>query len=95
MAQRLKEAIAGLMHKLEGQKQDTPPDDPGSFLKKAFTKKELEHIRSSYFRNGILAIGVDSSSWLYSLSLKKEQKLSKLRDKLKIIVKDIRFFLGE
>ena len=95
MAQRLKEAIAGFMQKLEEKKKDPPQDDPASFLKKAFTKKELEHIKSSYFKDGVLRIGVDSSSWLYALSLKKEEKLDKLRGKFKVIIKEIRFSLGE
>ena len=95
MAQRLKDTITELMHKLEGGKHSIRPEEPENFLKKVFTKKELEHIRGSYYRNGILAVKVDSSSWLYALSLKKEAKLNKLRDKLKVIVKDIRFSLGE
>lgn len=95
MAQRLKDTIADLMHKLEEGKQSAPPDEPGDFLKKAFTKRELGHIRGGYYRNGILAVKVDSSSWLYALSLKKDAKLNKLREKLKVVVKDIRFSLGE
>jgi hypothetical protein len=63
-------------------------------LKKALTKKELKHIKLNYFKKGILGIRVDSSSWLYQLSLEKENLLNGLRKDLAEI-KDIRFSMGE
>lgn len=95
MVEALKDTIAGLMTKLEGRRKGSPPDDLQNILKKIFTKRELEHIRPQYFKNNILAIQVDSSSWLYALSLKKEATLNKLRGKAKVVIKDIRFSLGE
>ncbi|MEI6631775.1 MAG: DciA family protein [bacterium] len=95
MAQILKETISGLMHKLEGQQRNKHQGEPRDMLKKAFTKKELEHVQLHYFNKGILALRVDSSSWLYTLSLKKEELLHKLRNKAKVVVQDIRFSLGE
>ena len=55
---------------------------PQQWLKKALTKKELGHIRIKYFNKGVLGLDVDSSVWLYILSLKKEELL-------KILQKDI------
>jgi len=69
-------------------------DNPECLLKKILTKKELEHARANYFRHGILSIGVDSSSWLYHLGLKKADLLTKLRKQSQAI-KDIRFYIGE
>ncbi|MFA5156495.1 MAG: DciA family protein [Candidatus Omnitrophota bacterium] len=63
-------------------------------LKKLLTKKELKHIKLHYFKKGILGIKVDSSSWLYQLSLEKEGLLKELQQGLAEI-KDIRFSLGE
>ena len=46
------------------------------------------------FKNGILNVSVDSSTWLYYLSLQKKELLKKMRG-LTDKVKDIRFSLGE
>ena len=63
-------------------------------LKKVLTKKELKHIKLNYFKKGVLGIQVDSSSWLYQLSLGKEKLLNGLRKDLREL-KDIRFSIGE
>lgn len=66
---------------------------PERMLRAALAKKDLQHVRFSYFKKGILGIKVDSSSRLYLLSLRKEDLLERLRKKLNG-VKDIRFRLG-
>jgi len=63
-------------------------------LKKLLTKRELQHIKFNYFRKGILGISVDSSGWLYHLSLKKEGLLISLQKNLTDL-KEIHFRLGE
>jgi len=83
------------MHKLEGKQRGKHRDEPWGTLKKAFTKKELAHVQLHYFDKGILALRVDSSSWMYSFGLKKEALLYKLRNKARVVVRDIRFTLGE
>jgi hypothetical protein len=95
MVETLKQTIEDLMRKWETPKGPNSPEDPGRFLKTIFTKKELEHVALCYFNKGILAVSVDSSSRLYSLSLQKEEMLRKLRAKTKVVIKDIRFTLGE
>jgi len=57
------------------------------------TKKELGHIKVNYFRRGILGVNVDSSAWLYYLSLKKDTLLAHLQTKSRA-VKEIRFYVG-
>lgn len=89
----IKETIKNVMQSW-GQGKQAAVTDPEQLLKKILTKKELAHIKFSYFRAGILGINVDSSSWLYKFSLQKETLLEKLSKKISSI-KDIRFRIGE
>jgi hypothetical protein len=57
------------MRGLENQKKGPLKDDPEALLEKALTKDELAHARLNYFKRGVLNIKVDSSTWLYHLSL--------------------------
>ncbi|HLD82715.1 MAG TPA: DciA family protein [Candidatus Omnitrophota bacterium] len=90
----IKDAIEGLMQALEAKRAQSPLDAPENILTKLFNKKELAHIKFNYLRKGILTVNVDSSSWLYHLSLRKDDLLSRLRQKDKAI-KEIRFRIGE
>jgi len=94
MAERIKDTVAAVLAGLTAKKRGVNFIDPEAALKKALTKKELAHIRFNYFRHGLLGVSVDSSSWLYTLNLKKEKILQKLRPVLKEI-KDIRMRIGE
>ena len=82
------------MHTLKAGKGASARLKIEDLLKKTLTEKELGHIKFNYFKRGILNITVDSSSWLYQLSLSKDDLLARLRKKLKEI-KDIRLRLGE
>ena len=64
---------------LSGKNTGPSRDNPEQWLKKALTKKELRHIKVKYFSKGILGLSVDSSAWLYILSLRKEELLNKLK----------------
>jgi hypothetical protein len=90
----LKEIIPKVMRDLTSKKSPTSGATPDVWLKKVLTKKELKHIKVKYFRKGILGLTVDSSSWLYALSLKKEELLSKLQG-IEKAIKDMHFSLGE
>ena len=81
--------IEGLM-----AKKTKISDSPQTLLKRTLTKKESQHIKFNYFKKGILGLYVDSSSWLYILTLQKEELLAKLNKKSSAI-KDIRFRIGE
>ena len=75
----LKNTVDQLMAGLAAKKNSSCDAGPEQWLKKALTKKELGHIKVKYFSKGILGLSVDSSTWLYALSLKKEDLLGKLK----------------
>ena len=90
----LKNTLDGLMRQLGAKKTAFQNTGPQQWLKKALTKKELGHIRVKYFSKGILGLSVDSSAWLYILSLKKEELLKELK-KENPGLKNINFCIGE
>ncbi len=92
--QKIKDVVVGVMKSLAEKKEGQGVDHPQAWLKKVLTKRELAHIKFNYFKKGVLGLHVDSSSWLYSLNLKKTQLLKDLRS-LSGSVKEIRFRLGE
>ena len=90
----IKDTVANVLKKLSAKKSETQDGDPEEWLKKVLTKKELEHIKFQYFKKGLLGVSVDSSSWLYMLSIKKEELLKNLK-KLSGNIKDIHFSIGD
>lgn len=90
----IKNTVMNVMESLVFKKTGEPGDGPEGWLKKALTKRQLEHIKINYFKKGVLNINIDSSGWLYSLTLQKEEILAKL-NKISSSVKDIRFRIGE
>ena len=78
--EKLKDVIEEVIRNLTTKKLEDKEADPRVWLKKTLTKKELGHIKFHYFRKGILGVRVDSSAWMYSLSLKKEKLLRKIRE---------------
>ncbi len=92
--ERIKDTILSVLESLAAKKSVNAGLDPQEALKKILTKKESGHIKFNYFKKGILGISVDSSSWLYSFNLKKENMLHNLKKELPDI-KDIRFRIGE
>jgi len=90
----LKNILGGVMHQLAAKKTILGDTAPQQWLKKILTKKELRHIRVKYFSKGILGLNVDSSAWLYILSLKKEELLKELK-KENPELKNINLRIGE
>ncbi|MFA6130363.1 MAG: hypothetical protein WC731_05210 [Candidatus Omnitrophota bacterium] len=90
----LKNTIDEVMRDLASKKTDFPDAGPQEWLKKTLTKKELGHIKVKYFSRGVLGLSVDSSAWLYILSLKKEELLGKLK-KENPGLKNINLRIGE
>ncbi len=90
----LKNTLDALMLGLSHKKTGCPGAGPEQWLKKALTKKELQHIKVKYFSKGVLSLNVDSSVWLYILSLKKEELL-KILQKEAPAVKNINLRIGE
>jgi len=90
----LKNTVSQVMAGLSAKKAASLDEGPEQWLKKALTKKELGHIKVKYFNKGILGLSVDSSTWLYALSLKKEDLLGKLK-KENPGLKNINLRIGE
>ena len=90
----LKNTLDNVMRQLGDKKTVFQDTGPQQWLKKTLTKKELGHIRVKYFSKGILGLSVDSSAWLYILSLKKEELLKELK-KENPELKNINFRIGE
>jgi len=90
----LKNTLETVMKELSAKKNASSDADCQEWLKKTLTKKELGHIKVKYFSKGVLSVSVNSSSWLYALSLKKEELLNKLK-KEHPSVKNIIFRIGE
>lgn len=88
----IRDTIKNVMQEWKGRKGS--PHNPEALLKKVFTVREMKHIRFHYLRKGTLGIKVESSSWLYHLSLKKQDLLEKMRLRSPEI-KDLRFSIGE
>jgi len=91
--EHLKNTLDKVMRQLGANKTVFQDTGPQQWLKKALTKKELGHIRVKYFSKGILGLSVDSSAWLYILSLKKEELLQVLK-KENPELKNINFRIG-
>jgi len=91
----LKDTIHEVMQKLKPRKVSATREEPFFVLQRILGRRESAHISLRYFRDGVLNIGVDSSTRLYNLTLKKEELLMKIRQKTNTVIKDIRFYLGE
>jgi hypothetical protein len=92
--EKIKDTIQSIFKDLTAKKRGSGKGHPEDWLKKALTKRELEHIKFNYFREGILGVKVDSSSWLYKLNLEKTRTLAKL-SKFSDEIKDIHFRIGD
>jgi hypothetical protein len=92
--EHLKNILDVVMKGIDVKKNASCEAGPQQWLKKTLTKKELEHIKVKYFSKGVLGLSVDSSSWLYILSLKKEELLESLK-KENSAIKNISLRIGE
>lgn len=89
----LRDTVKNVMQALEAKQKTSLKDNPALLLRRVFSKEELKHAQFGYFKNGLLCVNVDSSGWMFQLSLKKEQLLKRLQQHLRT-VKDIKFRLG-
>lgn len=93
--QAIKDTVKIVMQGLETKKGAFLKENPEHLLRKVFSKKELAHVRFNYFKKGILSLNVDSSTWLYHLSLQRQTLLAKFGKESSVNIKDVRFYLGE
>ena len=86
----LEKVVAGL------NKKKLAEDRLAEVWGEAVGKKALKHTRPVGFRRASLTVNVDSSSWLFELTLKKRDILKKLQAGLEgKKLKDIRFRIGD
>lgn len=90
----IKDAVKVFLEQLQRRQHLVQKDSPEMWLKNVLTKRELKHIKYSYFKRGILGISVDSSTWMYYFGAKKDGLLNQLKRQSNAI-KDIRLRLGE
>ncbi len=77
--------VQAVLDRLKKLRKDHPADK----LKKYLTKEEIEHIKFSNLKKGVMTINVDSSARMYALNLRKKELVAKLG------IKDLRLRLGE
>lgn len=79
------EALEGLLRKVmkDLKKRGLTREDLAEAWESAAGKRATKHTRASSIRKGTLIVKVDSSPWLYELTLKKRLLLEKLAAKLK------------
>lgn len=92
--ERIQDTIQQVIGNLAAKKGDQDIKHPREIIKKLLTKKELAHIKVTNFYKGILYVDVDSSSWLYALTLRKKSFLEELKEAVPPIA-DIRFRIGD
>jgi predicted nucleic acid-binding Zn ribbon protein len=85
--EHIRETLQSVFQEL-GQKKHTEEDVYLNF-RETLAAKERRHIKCHSLKAGVLTVNVDSSAWLYQLSLKKSGFIKKLG------IKDIRFRIGE
>jgi len=89
----IKETIEGLLKNIKVQKEKAAGITPECLAKKIFSRKELEHVQTALFKNGILYLKVDSSTWLYYFNLHKrifQEKFFSGNSR----IKELKFSLG-
>lgn len=86
--EHIRNTLQGIIRDIE-KKQCLKRNDVFRLFRKNLTNRERRHAKCSTLHRGILTVNVDSSVWLYQLSLKKEEFLKKLS------LTDIRFRIGE
>ncbi len=91
--EKIQDTLKSVLQALEVKKSRLSGDNPYDWMEELFSKKELQHIKFQYLRQGTLGVHVDSSAWLYHFNLKKEGLLARLGKK-DATVKNIHFRLG-
>ncbi|MFH1853812.1 MAG: DUF721 domain-containing protein [Candidatus Omnitrophota bacterium] len=91
----IKEIINKVLRRLEKKGSNKTEKILGAWQKIA-GGPALNHSRPVSVKRGIITVEVDSSTWLYTLSLKKKEILSGLQKELKEErIKDIRLRIGD
>ena len=93
--ERIDSVIKSIIKKLDRQSNPTI-EEIEKIWRKAAGAKALSHTKPASFRKKRLIINVDGSSWLYELTLKKEELLNKLKMQLgEEKIEELQFRIGE
>jgi hypothetical protein len=76
------------------ERKESLPISPEACLKEAIPAEAKGHIKFRNFKNGIMYVQTDSSSWLYYLRLRQDKLTQDLRQRCPA-VKDIRITVGD
>ena len=77
------------------KKKQTKADRVRTAWKRSVAKRFYKHTQPASFRRKRLVIDVDSSSWLYELTIHKEKIKARLKRELKDDFKEVRFRIGQ
>lgn len=91
--EEIKDTITKVIKSLEEKKNASGGADIEDVLKKVLTKSEIKHIKIQYFRSGVLGLAVDSSAWMYAITLRKQVLLAAF-EAASCAVKDVRLSIG-
>ena len=88
--------VSGLLHKLESQKIKKASAVREAW-KEAVSKKALGHTQPVSFKNNVIMVIVENSSWLYELTMEKKEILKRFNEKYsgRKKAQDIRFRVGK
>jgi hypothetical protein len=90
----IKQTLDVLLKDLKARKEKVAEISPEALAQKIFSRKESDHARAGYLKNGVLYLRVDSSTWLYYFNLHKKELLGKFSGQNNQI-RDLKFSLGE
>ena len=79
--ERIDSVVKSIIQKLDKQSNPTS-DDIENIWKKVAGKKAFSHTKPASLRKKRLVINVDGSTWLYELTLKKDELLAGLKKEL-------------
>lgn len=80
-AERIDSVVKSVIEKLDRQSNPTS-DELEKIWRETSGEKAFSHSKPASFRKKRLIICVDGSSWLYELTLRKNELLAKLKKKL-------------
>ena len=92
----IKDVIKGVIKTWSEKSTDLTEEDILRAWRDAAGKRMARHSKPTSFKSSRLVVSVDSSGWLYELSLNKTAILKKLKKKFKKkLLKEIQFRIGE
>jgi predicted nucleic acid-binding Zn ribbon protein len=93
--ERINSVVKSIIEKLD-KKSNLTSDEIEKIWKETAREKASLHTKPTSFRKKRLVINVDSSSWLYELTLRKNELLASLKKRLgEDKIEELQFRIGE